>query len=858
MEPAALAPTHGARRGLIGRLRQRLRNRPDSEHEQAFLRVAIGGVFWLGYVWFAGPAAHVPGHTAIVSVIYSVFSLAVVAWILLAPGVSVVRRMTGLVADALAMTYAMWATGETGAWLVGVLMFVTFGHGFRYGNRYLFASAALCGIGFCFVLATSPYWRENTVLGIGLLVALPVLSLYVSVLSSRLQAAVRAADEANRAKSQFLANMSHEIRTPLNGVIGMSELLARTPLSSDQTEFVGTIQGSARTLLALINDILDISKIESGKLELERIDFDLHESVHNIVQMFEPQARAKGLRLDLHIEPGVPFELCGDSLHLRQILINLIANAIKFTEHGHVALRIANLATSEDVTAIHFAVSDTGIGISAAAQARIFDKFTQADESTTRRYGGTGLGTAIAKQLTELLGGRMGVISEPGRGSTFWFEVPFARQAAPAARPRLVGARILLACAGAERGQVIAARLARLGAACDAVTSSAQAVAHLGTRAQGPYHAVIVADGGPIDALGVAEELRRQGAHAVPKLILLTGIDTPIALESALDSGYLCVLEEPVSEALLVNALHAAGLQLAKVGAVPQAAAAPGAPSVNGLRILVGEDNPTNQKVITKVLELAEHQVEVVSDGEQALDALERAEFDLIVLDMQMPVMGGIEAAKIYRFARAGRRRSPVIILTANASTEAARACAEAGVEAYLTKPIEPQRLLDAVARVYEAHAGAGARPPRRRETQLKIVPAAAHRAQSAPVLDRTVLDELAALSRDPAFMRGLLQGFANDGATLVSQIGQAVHRGHVAEVNEAAHALRGSARSVGAAALANVCAQLQRCAADEMNTTGARLAAELGVEFERTRSALDTYLESCAAGQPAPALLPR
>jgi len=819
----------------------RLARRADSEHEQALLRILIAGVLWFCYLWLVRETTTLPWHAMYISASYILYAMGIFAAILLWPGISVTRRFLGMVVDAAAMTYAMSVTGELGSWLIAVLLFVTFGHGFRYGNRYLFCSAGLALAGFSFVLLTNEYWASQPVLGTGLFVSLIVLPSYVAVLIARLQKAVRAAEEANNAKSQFLANMSHEIRTPLNGVIGMSELLAKTPLGPDQHEFLETIQNSGRTLLALINDILDISKIEAGKIAIEHIDFDLHELVNTTTQMFEQHARDKDLKLQVQIDPDVPFNLKGDSLHLRQVLINLVSNAVKFTDEGSISVRVGASNLTDTSATVHFAVRDTGIGISRPEQSRIFEKFTQADESTTRKFGGTGLGTAIAKQLVELMGGRMGLISSPGEGSTFWFELPLARQSEAAAAPRLLHAKALIIAAEDEPWRPIAGQLEQLGIAWRHTTHLREARAALAEQPASRQQVALVVDQqGPPPHF--AEDLRRASPQV--RVMAVTAALGPEAHETLLEAGYFCVLNQPLSRPLLTNALHASGIALADTSPARADEEAVAEPElVTGLKVLVGEDNATNQKVIRRILEQGQHEVTVVGNGEEVLDTLETSDFDLLVIDIQMPVMGGIEAAQVYRFMRPDRRDMPIVVLTANATTDAAQQCTDAGVDAYLTKPVEPQRLLATISAV--AGQAKPARPAARAagERKLHVVPAP--EPQPEPALELRTLDELAELGSGGEFMRDLVAGFLEDASALLEEAYRAIDAGDAESLGDLSHALKGSAHSVGAVALADACGEAGGRSAKALREDAEAIKQALASEFERTRAALHAYLEA-------------
>ncbi len=323
----------------------------------------------------------------------------------------------------------MWVAGEYGFFVIGIFLFITFGNGFRYGRRYLFGCQLLCLLGLVSVLLFVPFWEERRIAGIGLLIALTVLPLYVSTLLKRIQEARERAEEANLAKTTFLANMSHEIRTPLNGIVGVVDLFKTTDLSGQQGELVQLLRHSVSVLRSLVDDVLDISKIESGRLSIEVTSFDLYATINGLVQLLRPHAQSKGLVLHATVDPELDYRLRGDSHHLRQILLNLLGNAIKFTERGEVILGVALKKSSAEGITARFEVKDTGIGIAEDLLPRIFERFVQADQSATRRFGGSGLGTTIAKQLVELMGGNIGVHSRVGEGTTFWFELPLLHDA---------------------------------------------------------------------------------------------------------------------------------------------------------------------------------------------------------------------------------------------------------------------------------------------------------------------------------------------------------------------------------------------------------------------------------------------
>jgi two-component system sensor histidine kinase RpfC len=821
---------------LFDALRTRLRARPDTEFQQALIRFVIVVGF---YLYFAlsniehSPAIEAQVHWLGLSL--SVISLALLLGCLLDPDASLLRRGIGMVHDFLVATYMLAITQETGAPVVAVYLWVTLGNGFRYGMPYLLASTLASAVGFIVVYQVNPFWQAHTALWWGMWLTLVVVPLYAASLLRQLHSAVRREKEASQAKSSFLANMSHELRTPLNGVIGVADLLDETPLNKEQKEYAHIIRASAHTLLELIDKVLDISRIESGHLTSSEEDFDLHRTVNGTVAMMEAQARKKHLALAAHVAPQTPFHLHGDARHLRQILINLIGNAIKFTELGRVDVYVRPIGHGQPQR-LRFEIVDTGIGMPEAAQARIFDSFTQADPTITRRFGGTGLGTTIAKQLVENLGGRIGVHSRVGEGTTFWFELPFTVQPDAAAAQFDAPMRVALLA-----GNGLAARLQSVirtwGSEAVPTENATQLAAQLAAWASAgqPAGAIVVERAAlPGDPTAFLHLLRHDPALTTLPAILIESDASVAPSHDALflREGYASVLRTPINPTLLFNAIHAAVSHDMPPNVVSLANRFQAQSGLDTrLAILVAEDNPVNQRVMRGLLEHAGHAVTIARDGEEALALLESGEhaFDLAIVDMHMPLLSGPEVVQRWRFMEDGRL--PIVMLTADARNEAQAACEAAGANAFLTKPVNSRELIDLLARLARQQAPAAT--------------AATAAAVDALELDERVLDDLAQLG-GTAFVEDLLANFEADCARALRDIERAIEAQDYSQWQHQLHTLKGGARDVGAALLAQRCAEAERLKPFELpGALAAERLARVHEALAQTQAALAAYQET-------------
>ncbi len=684
----------------------------------------------------------------------------------------------------------------------------------------------------------------------------------VSVRTEQLEKAKNAAEAASRAKSAFLATMSHEIRTPMNGVLGMTEMLLGTQLTDTQRNFTKLVKRSGEHLLVIINDILDFSKIEAGKLSIEYINFNLWDLLDDINNIYTPQANAKSLALDFDIANDIPIAICGDPNRLRQIMANLLGNAIKFTDRGQILAKVA--VTGEDSTSVsmRFEVHDTGIGVSRDARGRIFEAFSQADNSTTRKYGGTGLGLAISRQLVELMGGKIGVENASTQGSVFWFTVSFDKRRIESdeqggALSPVEGLRVLIVDEHQDSREELRDQLEQWHVDTHSANSALEAVERLNTAARSgkPYDvAVIDMDLQRTSGLSLAAGIKGDPATHGTRILLVS--DNRLAADPVQrrEAGVAYQLIKPARVGDLFECIRPRGklapapLMTADIGADTQLV--PQAPQTKALparvrKVLLAEDNPVNVEVATAMLDSLGLSVHCARNGDEALQAARVGSYDIVLMDCQMPVMDGFAAtAAIRRHEHdSGRARTlPIIAITANALQGDREACLAAGMDDYLSKPFTQQQLSAVIGRWVGMPIAASVH----HDDEPPTLPHATREVIQRDVINRHALDNIRALSADrgDALVQKVIAAYVDDTPQHLITLRTAISGVDPGNLRKVAHSLKSSSANVGAEKLAQMCKEMENLGRIDTTEGADVILTSMEQEFQAVRHSLSAILE--------------
>ncbi len=818
-----------------------LRREPDSEYDMAVNRVVIITTLFVAAIIFGHAEQGISfDFIARLYILYLCAAFAIFAHVSARPEPHVGRRAFSMLLDIGALSFVSARIDPN---FVGFLypayLLVVYGYGFRFGPNWLKASAAVSVGGVIVVIAVAPAWRANALISSGLLVGLVITPIYAHRLVSSLRLAKAQAEASNRAKSMFVAAVSHDLRTPLNAIIGLGDILAVSQPSREDADMARMIGEAGRALLRQIDSVLDFSRLEMQHAPDSVEPVDLLSMVRGIRELLEVSAQSKGVRLTLRVEMPAPRVVMTSPRNIKDSLTNLVGNAIKFTNEGFIHINVRTVGVAADRARLRFEVRDTGIGISPEAQKQIFERFTQADHSIRDRFGGTGLGLAIARQLVLAIGGEIGVISAEGQGSTFWFEVDVG-VAVGLPEPDRANRSVTVYSDDVDLIDAVRRECADVQ-----VKTSLEEFENDESLDDARSSPIILDAEFCARQSGERPACETVGARiARGRGVIITG-EGGACCAGGCQIACTALVRRPFSDVDLANALYLVSNSASEVR--EDLATMSGA--AIELSILVVEDNMTNQKVIAKMLERAGHRAEVVDNGKAALDLLANSRFDIVLMDINMPGLDGVETTRRLRlFERACAWRTPVIALTADVTAETRARCIAAGMDECATKPVDLPKLLQIVDRlVVEPLERKNDAPPRLRDARQEPMSAK----NNAPEEKSSGLNHQAFVDLEllggREFVREVCEQFVADAAALLDALADAVRNADVEKFRDEAHALRSCAANVGARAMYDLCLSWREISAQELAAEGAACMVRLESEFKSACVQIEPYIQVAA-----------
>jgi two-component system, sensor histidine kinase RpfC len=816
-------------RRVLGVYQTRVR---DPDIEQAWLRIGIC-LLAFGYVWYLiiSEGTVTPGFW--MGLFASVGDIAVAAYMIWRlrqskpPVVSL--RYLGILADNTALTIGMAGAGEGGVAMIGVYLWVTIGNGFRFGPRYLLAAYWLSIIGFGLQLTLVPFWEQHRVVGAGLFLAGAIVPLYVLVLLIRLTSQKDAAEQLSNAKSRFVANVSHELRTPLTGIFAVYDLLRSRKISSDDRELVSMLGNAVRTLKTSVDAVLQMSKLEAGAERAEQKVFNLWFFAQQLGASVQAQSALKGLTWSLQIDADVPFNVTSDPIHLSHVLGNLLNNAFKFTSKGGITLRIENCGEGR----VRFEVIDTGIGIPLSQQERLFERFVQVDSSSKRKFGGTGLGTSIARDLTELMGGTINVLSAPGQGSTFRVELPML--SADAASQEIdwgTWRRVLVIGEPSIEREAIVQSLQMFGLEANLAPVPKEDPSIFDSQ---KYLAALLLMSAP-EAANLSEKLLRDRSGIACPWIVISHFFSDTQRASLIAGGAAALLNAGCSAEILRMALGSLinRLEFSTYTAADLTGSS-NTKFIRPLSLLLADDNASNRMLISRILTGAGYNVREAERGDQAFDIMASEKLDIALLDLNMPDMSGPDVVKLFRAGSVGGDRLPIIILSADATPAAKQESLEAGANEFVTKPVTSQALLATIERVI---GGTSPRP----FVAIGIGQSGAKSLTSnvPQLIDAEQIQSLRRIARnDQNFLDRYIAAAFSELEQAILDLRDAAAKNNVRDARSALHIIEGTGGSIGATALVSNCKSMRTYVAVPEDPDCAGALAELSTTMALTKSAV-------------------